>query len=95
MSWLQSLRGKCVVVTGSTSGIGWGIASQFAKAGCRILFHGLEKENQVSNLRDELASLSNDKVVYSSANLADPSQCQELIAQATRDLGKVDILVYI
>lgn len=93
MSWLQSLRGKCVVVTGSTSGIGWGIASQFAKVGCRVLFHGLEKESQVNNLKEELGSLSKEKVGYSSANLAEADQCRELIEQATKELGWVDILV--
>ncbi|CAL8087839.1 unnamed protein product [Orchesella dallaii] len=93
MSWLQSLRGKCAVVTGSTSGIGRGIVTQFAKAGCRVLFHGLESESQVSSLKEELASFSKDKVVYSGANLADAEQCQALIELATKELGKVDILV--
>lgn len=93
MGSLKSLRGKCAVVTGSTSGIGWGIVTQFAKAGCRVMFHGIEKESQVSNLKDELASLSNDKVAYSSADLVDPDQCKNLILDATRHLGKVDILV--
>lgn len=93
MGSLKSLRGKCAVVTGSTSGIGWGIVTQFAKAGCRVMFHGIEKESQVSNLKEELASLSNDKVAYSSADLVDPDQCKNLILDATRHLGKVDILV--
>jgi len=93
MSWLTSLRGKCAVVTGSTSGIGYGIVTQFAKAGCRVMFHGLEEESQICNLREELASFSKDKVAYSSADLADPEQCKNLIDNATRELGKVDILV--
>lgn len=93
MSWLKSLHGKCVVVTGSTSGIGWGIVTQFAKAGCRVMFHGLEQESQISNLKEELASFSKDKVAYSSADLVDPGQCKNLIDDATKELGKVDILV--
>lgn len=93
MSSLKSLRGKCAVVTGSTSGIGWGIATQFAKAGCRVMFHGLEEESQITNLKEELASLSKDKVAYSSADIVDPNQCKNLILDATKQLGKVDILV--
>ncbi|XP_037045269.1 D-beta-hydroxybutyrate dehydrogenase-like [Bradysia coprophila] len=93
MSSLKSLRGKCAVVTGSTSGIGWGVVTQFAKAGCRIMLHGLEKESEISNLKEELANLSHDKVAYSSADLVDPEQCKGLISEATSQLGKVDILV--
>ncbi|KAJ6642175.1 D-beta-hydroxybutyrate dehydrogenase [Pseudolycoriella hygida] len=90
---MNSLRGKCAVVTGSTSGIGWGVVSQFAKAGCRVMFHGLEEESQITNLKEELASFSKDKVAYSSADLVDPDQCRNLIMDANRQLGKVDILV--
>lgn len=93
MSSLNSLRGKCAVVTGSTSGIGWGIVTQFAKAGCRVMFHGVEQESEISNLKEELASLSKDKVAYSSADLVDPDQCKNVINEATKKLGKVDILV--
>lgn len=93
MSSVNSLRGKCAVVTGSTSGIGWGIVTQFAKAGCRIMFHGLEKESEIFHLKEELSHLSNDKVAYSSADLVDPDQCKGLISDATKQLGKVDILV--
>ncbi|ODM90125.1 D-beta-hydroxybutyrate dehydrogenase, partial [Orchesella cincta] len=93
MSGSESLRGKCVVVTGSTSGIGLGIATEFAKAGCRILLHGLESESQVSNLIKEIASISNEMVAYSNANIADQEQCKALIEFATKELGKVDILV--
>lgn len=90
---MGSLRGKCAVITGSTSGIGWGVVTQFAKAGCRIMFHGIENESQVVKLKDQLTTLSNEKVAYSSADLADPDQCKKLISDATTELGKVDILV--
>ncbi|CAL8087208.1 unnamed protein product [Orchesella dallaii] len=92
-SGIQTLKGKCVVVTGSTSGIGLGIATEFAKAGCRIMLHGLEPESQVLSLIQEIASISNDKVAYSGANIGDPEQCKALIDLANKELGKVDILV--
>jgi len=81
------------VVTGSTSGIGLGIVTQFAKVGCRVMLHGLEAESEITSVRDKLASLSKDKVAYSNANLADPADCKSLIDKATKELGRVDILV--
>jgi len=82
-----------VVVTGSTSGIGHGIITQFAKVGCRVMLHGLEAESEITSVRDQLASLSKEKVAYSNANLANPAECKSLIEKATKELGKVDILV--
>jgi 3-hydroxybutyrate dehydrogenase len=93
MSWLQSLHGKCVVVTGSTSGIGLGIATEFAKVGCRLMLHGLEDESEITWVKEKLYLLSKQKVSYSNANLASPEACRQLIAHALKELGKVDILV--
>lgn len=95
MNNLHHLKSKCVLVTGSTSGIGYGIAKQFAKAGASVLFHGLEKESEVQNLKSELESLSNGigKVCYANADLTSESSCTNLIKQGTNQLGKIDILV--
>ena len=89
----QVLLGKCVLVTGSTSGIGWGTAKQFAKAGCRVMLHGLEKENEVTSLKDELGSLSKQKVSYSNANLLEEASCEKLVNDSIQSLGKLDIVV--
>jgi 3-hydroxybutyrate dehydrogenase len=87
------LAGKCVLVTGSTSGIGWGTLKQFAKAGCRVMLHGLEKENEVSSLKQELESMSGAKVCYSNADLLREASCKQLVEETIQGLGKLDIVV--
>lgn len=86
-------KGKSVVVTGSTSGIGWGIAEAFAKKGCKVVLHGLEKEEEVAALKKNLEALSQEPVAYSRADLSQASACDDLIQFATKTFGKVDILV--
>lgn len=86
-------KGKSVVVTGSTSGIGWGIAEAFAKKGCKVVLHGLEKEEEVATLKKNLEALSQEPVAYSRADLSQASACDNLIQFATKTFGKVDILV--
>jgi 3-hydroxybutyrate dehydrogenase len=96
MSSLQLLKGKCAIVTGSTSGIGWGIAQRLAQAGARVMLHGLEKEDEILPLKQKLESMSGAGAgapSYSNANLLEESACKSLIESATRDFGKVDILV--
>lgn len=87
------LKGKSVIVTGSTSGIGWGIAQSFAQKGCKVMLHGLEKEEEVTSLKKTIESLSQEAVAYSRADLSQAEACEELIQHTTKILGKVDILV--
>ena len=86
------LKGRRAVITGSTSGIGLGIARALAAQGADIMLNGFGEASLVAMLQDEIAHLG-VKVGYSPADIAKPEQVQELMRQATGELGGVDILV--
>ena len=88
----QMLKGKVAVVTGSTSGIGLGIARALASAGADILLNGFGAREQVDALRNDLIR-SGVKAVYNPADVSKVDEIEAMIAFATRELGRVDILV--
>jgi NAD(P)-dependent dehydrogenase (short-subunit alcohol dehydrogenase family) len=87
------LRGKAAVVTGSTSGIGLGIARALAAQGADVLLNGFGRAEVIENVRSSLADAHGVRVSYSAADMSKPDEIDGMIAQATRDLGGVDILV--
>lgn len=87
------LKGKTAVVTGSTSGIGLGIARALAAQGADILLNGFGDAAQVEKLRASLRSEFGVRVAYSAADMSKPDEVIGMVAKATHDLGKVDILV--
>jgi 3-hydroxybutyrate dehydrogenase len=89
----RPLEHRVAVVTGSTSGIGLGIAETLAEKGARIVLNGFGEAADIDRTRAELAALHNVDVVYSPADLSDPGQVTEMIAFARDVLGPIDILV--
>jgi len=87
------LTGKCAVVTGSTSGIGLGIARALAGEGANIMLNGFGDAQEIERLRAALAAEFKVKVAYNAADLTQPAQVRDMIAAATREFGAVDILV--
>jgi len=87
------LSGKCAVVTGSTSGIGLGIARALAGEGANIMLNGFGDAQEIERLRAALAAEFKVKVAYNAADLTQPAQVRDMIAAATREFGAVDILV--
>lgn len=87
------LKGKVAVVTGSTSGIGLGIARTLAAGGADLMINGFGEAAQIEKLRRELAETYGVRVAFSGADLSKPAQATGLVEQATRDLGRVDVLV--
>jgi 3-hydroxybutyrate dehydrogenase len=87
------LKGKSAVVTGSTSGIGLGIARALAGQGANIMLNGFGEAAAIEELRKELAGRHRVKVVHSGADMSKPSDVAGLVAETTRELGAVDILV--
>ena len=83
------LKGKTALVTGSTSGIGLGIAKALARQGANIVLNGFG-DNQ--GPRAEIAALG-VKVGYHGADMSKPSEIEAMMAYAAAEFGRVDILV--
>lgn len=87
------LRDHTAVITGSTSGIGLGLAEAFAAAGCRVAINGIATEEEAEALVHRLQEQHRTEVIYHPANVAEPAQCADLIQEAQRRFGTVDILI--
>ena len=87
------LKGKIAVVTGSTSGIGLGIATALAAEGCDIVMNGFGEPAAIERLRADLASAHGVRTLYFPANMAKPAEIRGLVGEAARRFGAVDILV--
>ncbi len=89
----MSLKGKVAVVTGSTSGIGLGIARALAAAGADVMLNGFGDAGQIEALRAEMAAGFGVKVTYSGADISKPEQIAGMVSDAVKALGSVDVLV--
>lgn len=87
------LSGKTAIVTGSTSGIGLGIAEALAAQGANIVLNGFGEPDAVDELHSRVAREHNVGVSYSRADISKPDEIADMIADAKREFGKVDILV--
>ncbi len=90
---MGELNGKAALVTGSTSGIGLGIARTLAAAGCDIALNGFGDADEIEALRKDIESTYGVKAVYLFADLSKADDCAKLVHDAAAGLGKVDILV--
>ena len=89
----MSLQGKVALVTGSTSGIGLGIARALAGQGASVMLNGFGDPVPIEVLRDGLAAEFGARVAYSGADLSKPAQIAAMVAQTEAELGALDILV--
>ena len=83
------LNGKTALVTGSTSGIGLGIAKALARQGANIVLNGF---GDVDGPKAEVEALG-VKVAYHGADMSKPSEIEEMMRFAATQFGQVDILV--
>ena len=84
---------QAALVTGSTSGIGFGIARALAKAGMDVTLNGLGDRDEIASLRAELASETEVDVRYDGADLLRPEACAALVEAARDAFGRLDVLV--
>lgn len=87
------LKGKSAVVSGSTSGIGLGVARALAAQGVDVMLNGFGDPDEIRALREGLAAEFGVRVGYNGADMSRPAEIRDLIADATESFGKVDILV--
>jgi 3-hydroxybutyrate dehydrogenase len=87
------LRGKRAMVTGSTSGIGLGIARSLANVGADVMLNGFGDAKEIASLRAGLASEFGVNVVFNGADISKPGSIREMVQDAKQKLGGVDILV--
>ena len=89
----RPLAGRVAIVTGSTSGIGLGIARALADAGADIVINGLGDAQAIEATRASLADANNVRVVYDGANLMDPAGAVAMVENTVAAFGRVDMLV--
>ena len=87
------LKGKTALVTGSTSGIGLGIARALAREGVNVMLHGLGDPTAVERLRHELAAETGVTVQTHSADVSQATEVARLISDTEACFGAIDILV--
>jgi 3-hydroxybutyrate dehydrogenase len=87
------LKSRAAVVTGSTSGIGLGVAEALAKAGADIMLNGFGDPAAIEKECARLADRYGVRILYNGADMTKPDQIRAMIAEATTAFGKVDILV--
>ncbi|TDU26465.1 3-hydroxybutyrate dehydrogenase [Panacagrimonas perspica] len=87
------LKGKTALVTGSTSGIGLGIASGLAEAGLNVVLNGFGDAQQIETLRAGLAQRTGVQVTYSAADMTRPDEITRMVEEAESRFGSIDVLV--
>ena len=87
------LAGRVAIVTGSTSGIGLGIAREFAAAGMNIMLNGFGDATEIERTRAGLAETFGVNVAFSAADMSKPSDIVAMVTDARKAFGQVDILV--
>ncbi len=84
---------KTVLITGSTSGIGFGIARAFAAQNYNIIINGIADAEEVARLINELGAVTNGEVVFDGANMMRPDEIIRMIETAQSRFGVIDVLV--
>lgn len=89
-----SLSGRTAIVTGSTSGIGLGIARSLASSGANVMLNGFGDAKTIDSVRKELTTeFPNVKIGYSPADMANAEQIHQMIADTVKQFGGIDILI--
>src|ERR1700745_1855636 len=89
----QELAGRVSLITGSTSGIGLGIARALAAAGSAVVLNGFGKPEETAATPAQLADECGVTVQYSAADMSSPASIAEMMEATLASLGRLDVLV--
>lgn len=84
---------KTAVITGSTSGIGLGIAEALAATGANIVLNGFGNAAEIETLRAQLAAKYGVAVRYDGADMSKPGEIEAMLHSVAAEFGSIDILV--
>lgn len=84
---------KVVIVTGSTSGIGLGIANMFASKDAHVCLNGFGKLDAIQKEIENLKSFSDSTIIYHPADMSKPNEISNMVQKVYETFGRVDILV--
>jgi 3-hydroxybutyrate dehydrogenase len=87
------LSGKTALVTGSTSGIGLGIARALAEQGANLVFNGFGDAQQIEKLYTDIGQEFGVQTAYHNADMSRPDEIEEMMRFAAEKFGAVDIVV--
>ncbi|WP_334188060.1 3-hydroxybutyrate dehydrogenase [Noviherbaspirillum sp.] len=87
------LKGKTALITGSTSGIGLGIAKTFAERGANIVLNGFGDPKEIETIQADIKSKHGVETAYHSADMSKASEIEQMMQFAAQRFGAVDILV--
>ena len=90
---MKMFDGKTALVTGSTSGIGFGIARALAREGADVILNGFGDAKEIETLRSDLAAEHGVEVRYDRADLSKQDQIETMMTKALGEFGTIDILV--
>ncbi|MCK6402036.1 MAG: SDR family oxidoreductase [Sphaerotilus natans subsp. sulfidivorans] len=88
----DDLRGRRVLVTGATQGIGWGAVQAYAKAGAHVAFNGRQAPPDLAQRLSDLQA-HGGRVVFVAGDLSCSADCEHIVAETVAALGGLDVLV--
>ena len=83
------LKGKVALITGGSGGIGYAIANEFIKSGCKVIITGTKEEK----LQQLCSNLKNSEINYITLNLSEVGNFKNKVEEASKIFGRIDILV--
>jgi 3-hydroxybutyrate dehydrogenase len=87
------LESRVAIVTGSTSGIGLGIARAFTVAGASVVLNGFGRPEEINDTVASLADGRGTRAIYSAADMSKPDEIAEMVRTTIETFGRLDILV--
>ena len=88
----MSLKGKCVLITGSVGGLGFDAAKRFAAAGCNIVLSGFAEAERIAGALAEIET-TGVRSIYSGADLRKPGDIEQMFREGEAAFGAIDIVV--